>query len=212
MAPIAAVQPESESLAGVGIRLNAAERVPLNPPKTTTDPDGSFFLPSVPLDRYRVETANLPEGAYVKAVFFNGQDITNWMVDLIGGLGGRLEVVLSRDAGEVSGAVRDAKGNAVPAAWVSVWSTDRDESGRSKAAQVTITDSRGAFRVGHLPPGKYKVVAWEDIEFGLAQTVDFCRLFESDGTTVKLDERGRETVELRPISGAKVEEAGWRLP
>ncbi len=210
---LATGQVKSGALGGVGVRLNAAEHVPLNSPTTTTHLDGSFAFPSVALDRYRVQTRNLPEGTYVKSVLFNGQDVTNWVVDLIGGISGQLEVVLSQDAGEVSGQVRDVKGNAVPASWVSVWRTDGGLSGGTKTADVAITDSAGAFRIGNLPPGQYRVVAWEEVEYGLAQAMDFCRRFEDgDSATFKLGERGREMVNLRPIASARVEEVRWQLP
>jgi protocatechuate 3,4-dioxygenase beta subunit len=209
----ASAKVEKGLLAGVGIKLNAAEHVPVNSPTTTTDRDGGFVLSAVPLDRYLLQTRNLPEGTYVKSVLFNGQDVTNWVVDLNGGIGGQLEVVLSKEAGEVSGEVRDAKGNAVPAAWVSVWKTDGGPSASTKPAEVVITDSRGAFRVGNLSPGQYRVAAWEEVEYGLAQTPDFCRRFEgSDSAVLKLGQRGRETVTLRPIASARVEEVKWQLP
>ncbi|HEY6392815.1 MAG TPA: carboxypeptidase regulatory-like domain-containing protein [Bryobacteraceae bacterium] len=204
---------DSRSLAGMSVRLSAAEHLSMNAPTTVTDRDGGFVLPSVQLDRYRLQTSNLPEGTYVKTVLFNGQDITNWVVDLSGSFGGQLDVLLSNDAGEVSGEVRDAKGNAVPASWVSVWRTDSGLAGIARPADVVITDGRGAFRVGNLPPGQYRAVAWEEVEYGLAQAPDFCRRFEgSDSAVLKLGQRGRETVTLRPIASSRVEEVRWQLP
>jgi hypothetical protein len=197
------------SLAEIGIRLIAAERVSLNLPDTTAGLDGSFRLLAVPPDRYLVQTANLPDGTYVKTISFNGQQLTNSVLDLTSGSNGELNILLSKEAGEVSGTVLDSDGNAQQAAWVSLWPTDRNSS---ETAEVAITDGRGAFRLGHLAPGKYRAVAWEEIEYGLAQTAAFCRLFDQDGTSIDLDEGSRESVRLKPVPSGRIEEATWRLP
>ncbi|HYL76417.1 MAG TPA: carboxypeptidase-like regulatory domain-containing protein [Bryobacteraceae bacterium] len=201
------------SLADVGVRLIAAERVSLNLPQAATDASGSFLLPAVPPERYLVETANLPEGTYLKTVSFNGQNITNAVLDVSSGFGGDLNLVLSKNAGEVSGTVRDGKDNALPAVWVSLWRTDSNPVGSGGATtQVVSTDGQGTFQFRHLAPGKYRVAAWEEIEYGLAQAAAFCRMFERDGVSIALDKGGREAVALKPIPSALIEEAVWKTP
>jgi hypothetical protein len=156
-----------------------------------------------------VQTANLPDGTYVKTISFNGQQLTNSVLDLTSGSSGEINILLSKDAGEVSGTVVDSDGNVQPAAWVSLWPAEKDSS---ETAEVAITDARGAFRLIHLAPGKYKAVAWEEIEYGLAQTMAFCRLFEQDGASIDLDEGSRESIRLKPVPSGRIEEATWRLP
>ncbi len=199
------------SLADVGIRLIAADRVSVNPPNTTTQMDGNFLLQSVPPGRYLVETANLPEGTYVRTVSFNGPEVPNGVLELTLGLGGELDLLLSKEAAELSGTVLDDKDNALGAVWVSLWKVDRDPAGSPAIAEVAITNGQGAFRFGHLAPGKYKAVAWGEIEYGLAQTAAFCRLFERDAGSITLDARSRQTINLKPVPPGRIEEAGWLL-
>jgi protocatechuate 3,4-dioxygenase beta subunit len=199
------------SFAAIGIRLTAFDRVSVNPPNTVAKMDGSFLLPLVPPGRYLVETANLPEGTYVKAISFNGSDSTNGVLDLTMGVGGELDLLLSKEAGELSGTVIDNEGNALSAVWVSLWRVDRGSERNCGTAEVAITNGQGAFRFIHLAPGKYKAVAWAEIEYGLAQTAAFCRLFERDAGSITVDPRSRETVKLKPVPPEKIEEAGWLL-
>ena len=65
--------------------------------------------------------------------------------------------------------------------------------------KTAVTDSSGAFTFRGIPPGEYKVFAWEAIEsFGY---FDETLLRQSDlqGATVLIEESARERVEVRII-------------
>jgi hypothetical protein len=194
----------------VAIRLRAVGRMSVNAPQTVSSADGTFSLHALPLGRYRVAITNLAEGAYVKSVLFSGRDITNSDLDLAPGADGELNIVLAKDAGEVSGTVRDVNDDPLSASVVSVWPTDR---GLPDSCRIVETGNLGAFRLKHLAPGEYRVVAWEEIDPGLAGLGDFCRLFSADAVPVVIDERGgAQSVNLKAISPARIEEAIWKLP
>lgn len=140
----------------------------------------------------------------MKSILFNGQDIKGSELNLTGATEGALDIVLSRQAGEIGGVVRDPKGNAIPGAVVSVWrNVDRPQQ-FPELAHVVTTDLNGTFRVGRLAPGEYKVVAWEAIALGLAQSPSFCRLFASDAVTVQVEEGSRQTAEPKPVSAERI--------
>src|SRR5205807_6163475 len=74
---------------------------------------------------------------------------------------------------------------------------------RSQTAlfKSSTTDQFGHFTLRGIPPGEYKLFAWDDIEPGAYQNPDFLRPYEQKGKSVHVDEGGRVTIELRLIRG-----------
>jgi protocatechuate 3,4-dioxygenase beta subunit len=157
------------------------------------DGDGTFRLHNIPPDSYEVAVGGLPGAAYVKTVTFGGQDYTNRDLDLTSGAGGTLELRLSPDAGEVTGTVRNAKGDPMPGALVQIW-----PAGGESAKSVKADDS-GAFHFRSLPPADYRVAAWEDLDDDLAEYPAFRARFEAQAVPVTVAQRGRQQVEVKAI-------------
>ena len=90
----------------------------------------------------------------MKSVTLGGRDISN--SDFIVAPGaGNIEVVLADDGGTLEGDVSEP-------AWVLV----QKDGVSSRNAR---TDSNGHFKIENLPPGDYKVYAWDDntnVEYG----------------------------------------------
>ncbi len=209
-APAIVPKPRNTSPVGaIQVTLNAADRVPIGTPLATSDADGRFRIVAVAPGRYRVGVDNLPAGAYVKSIVFNGQDVSKGTADLSGGFGGQIDVTLSPGAGGVSGVVRDAERQPLPAVWVSVWRPSRNGDAQ---VHVVATDAQGAFRVENLAPGEYRAVAWAQMDAGLAGVAAFCDQFAGEAKPVKVDVGGRATVELEPVPLARIEAAGRVLP
>jgi hypothetical protein len=198
-------------LAGIYVYLSSAEGVSINPPRATSQGDGTFQLANVPLDRYHVNVSELPPGVYVKSVIYNGDDVTVSRIDLTAA-SATLEVVLSANAGEVSGAVQDSQGKALPSVLVSLWPGSQPGAEIAVRAQVASTDQNGMFRFGNLAPGEYRIASWEDIDYGLAQHGAFCALFNSTAVKVEVGERERERADIKPIPTAAIEIAVAALP
>jgi protocatechuate 3,4-dioxygenase beta subunit len=160
------------------------------------DAEGVFRLHNIPPDTYELAVGGLPEGAYVQSVTLASQDITNQNLDLTSGAGGRLEITLASDGGEVAGTARDAKGDPLPGALVQIWPAG-GESARSVKA-----DETGAFRFRSLPPAAYRVAAWEDLDDDLATYPAFRTRFESRAAPVEVAPRARQRLEVTAISRA----------
>jgi hypothetical protein len=160
--------------------------------------EGNFRLHTVAPDVYEVFTYGNPDGTYVKSIRFAGQDVTGKTLDLTSGAGGDLEIVISPNAADVSGTVRNENGEAVSGVAIQIFRDDKMEQNHS-------TDQNGAFHFTSLAPGKYQIYAWEDIEAGMSQDPDFRKNFESKATTVKLEEKGHESVEVKLISKDAIE-------
>jgi len=61
------------------------------------------------------------------------------------------------------------------------------------------TDARGAFRFENLPPGEYKVLAWEDVAAGAWHDPNFLRVRENLGTVVRIAPGENAPVDVKVI-------------
>lgn len=154
---------------------------------------GNFRIRNLAPAVYRVVVTGTPDGSYVKAIRFGGEDFTNKDLDLTSAAGGDLEIVISPNAADISGVVRNENGETL--AGVSVQAFAGNELKKSAS-----TDQNGAFHFTSLAPGDYRVYAWEDIDPGMSQDADFRKNFDSKAAAVKLEEKGHQSLEVKLIS------------
>jgi hypothetical protein len=92
-------------------------------------------------------------------VLLDGRDITNVPTDFSAHQNGRLEVVFTQHLTDLTGMVRDAKGEVVAAPWIVVTSADRSLwQWWATTSTVAQGNTKGAFRLALLP-GEYLVKA-----------------------------------------------------
>lgn len=110
---------------------------------------------------------------------------------------GKIEVniVMSREAGKVAGVVAGEDGNSVPGATVVAVPADRPA--RTDLLREGTTDQNGRFELASLPPGDYRVFAWDDVEPGRWFDPKFLKRFEAKAETVKVAAKGESRVTLR---------------
>ena len=66
--------------------------------------------------------------------------------------------------------------------------------------KMIVSDQLGAFSLtGILPPGEYKVYAWEDIEAGAYMDPDVLKPVEGKGESLTLREGDQKTLPLKMI-------------
>jgi hypothetical protein len=111
----------------------------------------SFTIPDVAAGSYRLFLSP-PPPFYLKSAALGGRDIAGSEV-MIGPGAGNIEVVLSDDGGSVEGDVSTDDGPV--AAWIFL---ERDGAPSRNAR----TDASGHFKIDTVPPGDYKVYAWDD--------------------------------------------------
>jgi len=70
---------------------------------------------------------------------------------------------------------------------------------RSDLYRNVSTDAAGRFHIEDVPPGDYKLFAWEDVESGAWQDPDFIRQYEDRGKAVRISPSGTAMTELRVI-------------
>ena len=162
--------------------------------------DGSFTLSNVAQDRYRLSPFNLPDGYYIKSIRLGEQDVLESPIDLTGGVVGTLDVVLGANAGQVEGAVTNAKQDPAPGATVVLVPRAPKRREQSQFYKITTSDQNGHFLIKNVDPGEYQAYAFEDVEFGAYMDPDFIKPVENRSQALSLHEGGREKLQLDLIS------------
>jgi len=108
-----------------------------------------------------------------------------------------LEVVLTTGTGSIEGVALGRAGD--PAANVTVVLVPTNARKQMALYQTLVTGSDGKFRFQEIPPGDYKLFAWEDIETGAGANAEFIRPYESRGRAVRVSENSKEEVQLNVI-------------
>jgi hypothetical protein len=65
--------------------------------------------------------------------------------------------------------------------------------------KFVFSDTSGRFEFRNVPPGNYKLFAWESIDRGAWQDPEFMRAFETRGVPVRIEEGVRASVNVRMI-------------
>lgn len=152
------------------------------------------------LEQYDIGVFRLPEGFYLKSIRLGQQDITETGLDLTAGVPAEeLILVLNPNGGTVEGSVKNAKDEAATGVVVTLIPDDAHHRRQSWHYKTTNTDQNGRFIIKGVPPGAYKIYAWEEMEGRAFEDPDFMKPHESEGEAVSIKEGGHETVQLKVI-------------
>jgi hypothetical protein len=108
-----------------------------------------------------------------------------------------LDVVLTTATGSIEGTALGRTGE--PAANVTVVVVPTNARKRTAFYQAIVTGSDGRFRFKEIPPGDYKLFAWDEVETGAWENAEFIGLYESRGRAVRVVEDGKEDAQLSVI-------------
>lgn len=196
--------PSGSAPPNYSIYLQPTEARGLSGASARASAEGNFKIHNVPPSIFRVIVSGTPDGSYVKAIRFGGEDITEKNLDLSSGGGGELEVIISPDAADISGVVRNENGEALSGVPVQAFFGD-------KLKRSMNTDQNGSFHLTSLAPGDYRVYAFEDVEPGLSLEPTFRKSLENRAAEVKLEEKSHESLDLKVISKDEIEAAAAKI-
>lgn len=176
---------------------------------------GSATAPGVPPGDYRVLVAPILigrtilgqlvapvptplQGAYVKSIRFGDRDLLSEnLLHIERQLPDKLEIVIGTNPGSIEGRVLTNRRQPAGSVWVALLP---DNKLRFRVDhRFTSTDVDGRFQLENVPPGDYKVFAWEDIEKLAWQEPRLMRPYESLGASVHIDEGRKTTIEFSAI-------------
>jgi hypothetical protein len=140
------------------------------------------------------------QSAYVKSIFLGDEEVLNAGLHYSPKPDSVLRVVIGTSPGTLEGRVLNDQQQLVPSAAVVLFvENPAARITRTDMFKVTSTDMAGRFQVKGLPPGDYKVFAWEGLDKDAWLDPDFVRS-ESRGQAVHVDEGKVQTVDVPVIT------------
>jgi hypothetical protein len=103
-----------------------------------------------------------------------------------------LEITIGTDSGFINGVVVDDKRRALPNAVVALLPDAPNLRRRFDLYKSVTTDSNGRFQISTVPPGDYKLFAWEYAETDAWQAEQFLEGYEVFGKTIRIGGEGRQ--------------------
>lgn len=126
--------------------------------------DGTFTIQGVPTGVYSFETRDLPSawpgGWYIAGVRAGGRNVLQDGFEVASIAPPPIDIVIRADGGRVTGRVSTPAGVAVPDAHVTLIAPQTGPMARPLEAW---TGADGTFSLDTVPPGEYRVVAFEDL-------------------------------------------------
>ena len=194
------------------IAMPDAFMTPPTPPGTPPAPNrlrsgqvqvnGAFSLLIAPGD-FRLNVNGVPTNTYAKSIRMGGDDILRSGLH-VPSSENQIQIVIGVDGGAISGSVIDETSHAVPNAIVALVPDALDLRKRPDLYRNTATDSAGSFELTAIPPGSYKLFAWESAQIDSWQNSDFIRAFEDSGRTVQVEPfRKQEGIQITVIPERK---------
>jgi hypothetical protein len=146
---------------------------------------------------FEVKVSSVPEGCYIASVQYGGRDVPESGIEYVGGAA--LEITIGSDAARVDGKALDKDGHGLEGAVVALIPSDGKGATRS-----VRSGPQGSFRITGVPPGDYKLLAWEDIARDDLNDPGFWRRFDSQVTAVTLESSGSESASIQVIAEGTV--------
>jgi hypothetical protein len=181
------VRPAFISLAAI----DGGGRVMLNPGS-----DGTFTATGIFPLVYTLDTQNLPANCYVKSVRYAGQEVARTGFELTGD--GQLEIVLSSTAAVLEGSVTGADGKPAGEAGIVVAPV-----AGALPARTGNADAHGNFYFANLPPGEYRVAAWDAASPEANDPPESLGPFARYAKTVTLGESGHEKAQVTVVPSGR---------
>jgi hypothetical protein len=161
--------------------------------------DGQFTLNGVLPGSYVLEISDLPQDVYLKDARLGEQHVLEEPMAI-----GRpspatpLQILLASDGGRLQVTVRDAQGQPRYGAHV-VLVPEPVHRTRREQHRVAASDDNGQATLRGIPPGIYKLFAWEKLEPNAYLNADYLRQYEDLGMPVKISSGVNPPVTVRLI-------------
>jgi Carboxypeptidase regulatory-like domain len=169
--------------------------------------NGAFEFPQVYPDRYRVSVRQMAEGLYVRALVLNGRTLPSLDLDLTSAGKSRLEVTLGLNSAQVIGVVRDTEGTNV-AGTVMLIPEIVGETQQYGVSQSANTTGDGAFHLRNVPPGRYRLIAWEAVADDYLTDTTFTNAYRDRGEMIELQEGETRVTQVTRVSVSEMERVG----
>jgi hypothetical protein len=159
--------------------------------------DGTFVFRNVTPDTYRIRAFGPQGPIYAKSIVVGQQEVKAGEFSIDPGTPPALAIVLSSTGGHLTGSVKGEKDVAQGATVVLIPANRQ----RVDLYRTASTDQYGRFAISTVPPGEYKLFAWDDVENGQWLDPDFLQVYENSGKSVSTREASKGVVDLQLLVG-----------
>jgi len=184
---------------GITLRPTQLSNTFMGTPSGTINDDGTFKLTVIDPGTYLVSVQPLKPGSFVKSIKTGERDLPDFMLDLSRTPSAPLTINLAANAPEISGLVTNAEGKPVVGATVVLIPDQEKRRNFAQWYKFAPTDQLGHYNIKGIDPGKYKLLAWEDIDQDAWMDPDLIRPLEDKAKTITFKEGAREAVNLNII-------------
>lgn len=181
---------------GLRVQLSPTENLPFGQAEAQVDEQGKFTLTNVGAMTYRVTVNGLNGGSYVISGTHGNTEALNGTLQ-ISDEGSRLVLKLGFTPGQVAGTATNQAGQPFGAATTVLVPAARN---RMDLYRTATSDQQGRFTFTNVPPGDYKVIAWEDVPRGAYTDPTFLKDYEDKGRPITIDKGETETVQIAVIT------------
>jgi hypothetical protein len=192
------IKADNGGAVGQGIRFNLTSTATGGGGMITYGNGGTFTVNGVFPLAYTLnsQNPNLSPNTYIKSIRYAGHEVPESDIEFTGT--GELEVIVGNSAAVLEGSVTGADGKPAGNAGIVI----APASG-SSPARTGNADSRGNFYFGSLPPGEYKVVAWDAVAPEASDPPEKLGPLANAAKSVKLAENGHEKVQLTVVPAGR---------
>jgi len=164
--------------------------------------DGTFDVQKLMGWDYRVSLRSPEPNAYIQSIQLGEVDVLNRGFHLESEPTGELKIVIRNDSGAVAGIT--AKPDGKPADPLNVVLVpDPARRSRQDLYRTATLNEKGQFEMSGLPPGDYSLFAWEHVTDGAWTDPEFLRLYEDQGTPVRITAGTTASAKVTPIAPSK---------
>lgn len=157
-----------------------------SPRNVLARPDGQFILNGVVPGSYVLDISNLPQDLYLKAARFGAGDILEKPLTLeTRAAANPLQILLGSDGGRLRAAAYNGKGELHSGAQF-VLVPDAARRSRREQYRVATSGEDGKAILRGIPPGSYKLFAWEHLEPNAYLNTDYLQAYEALGVPVNI--------------------------
>ena len=167
---------------------------------------GGFEFDQLGVERYRIRLlpGNSNEQLYLKLIRYGEEESRNYTFSLAGAEERNLELVVSAKGAGVTGHIQregdvnhEVEKDVAPR--VVLIPDTADASEREADTRVAVFDQHDIFTINGLPPGSYKMYAFESVPDDSWSDAEFLRAIAEKATDVRISEGDTKNIELKLI-------------
>lgn len=159
----------------------ASKDISRKPYTAAVGPDGSFSIPSVIDGEYEL-IVDHTNGAYVQSITMAGRDVSPRRILIVAGQRvGALDVELGTSTATLSG-IFNVQQVIPDRAGVVLQPVGSDQ------VTVAVTDEQKRFSLRNLPPGDYRLYAWDDLDDVEYRNPQYLKTFQNKSTSLTVDD------------------------